>query len=432
MFFHCTKYHFKLERPQMASGGIISASGIPSVQILQRNKKVLLSKTYPHLAHRYLDPQLYLGRLPRTSKAVVNLATYPWFGVANQPFHSSQLTFKEWKQANKNDLINNWTGTVPTNDNDILQAVLSCIGFQLTMGVDGIILPSPLTNTLAGNYDLEGKYLDAAEEACKRLAVTIPVFASVAFSDQLVRGTDPIANSLLSTITAQIAARSFVNGAYLVVEQPENSGHCYNCEEGCLSLLMLTDDLSRGARKTIICNYAGTFGAITMAAGTSIWASGHYLSQRRLVLGDSDGRAYPRFYSKGMLGDVGVEKNVQVVHSGALRGAILDKTIDSTPLLAALASGSSVDLVPAWRYRQGNVSAGAGHYYELCKSIDDTISQYTPASRVDAVEKLLEHAVKLSGSVSRDRNIEKGKHTDIDHQQVWLNAFKKWRGYSGL
>ena len=78
------------------------------------------------------------------------------------------------------------------------------------------------------------------------------------------------------------------------------------------------------------------------------------------------------------------------------------------------------------------MSAGAGHYYELCKSIDDTISQYTPASRVDAVEKLLEHAVKLSGSVSRDRNIEKGKHTDIDHQQVWLNAFKKWRGYSGL
>ncbi|MGA8908916.1 MAG: hypothetical protein WB524_14975 [Acidobacteriaceae bacterium] len=190
----------------------------------------------------------------------MNLATYPWFGVANQPFHSSQLTFKEWKQANKNDLINNWTGTVPTNDNDLLQAVLSCIGFQLTMGVDGIILPSPLTNTLTGNYDLEGKYLDAAEEACKRLAVTIPVFASVAFSDQLVRGTDPIANSLLSTITAQIAARSFVNGAYLVVEQPENSGHCYNCEEGCLSLLMLLGQLchwflssSFGARRTGSC-----------------------------------------------------------------------------------------------------------------------------------------------------------------------------------
>ena len=416
----------------MVSGGIISASGIPSIQILQRNKKVLLSKTYPHLAHRYLDPQLYLGRIPKTAKAVVNLATYPWFGVANQSFHSSQLTLKEWKQTNKDSLINNWTSTVPTSDNEILQAVLSCISFQLSMGVDGIILPSPLTNTLADNYDLEGKYLDAAEEACKRLSVTIPVFATVAFSDQLVRGTDPITNSLLSTITAQIAARSFVNGAYLVIEQPVNSGHCYTCEEGCLSLLMLADDLSRGARKTIICNYAGTFGAVTMAAGASIWASGHYLSQRRLVLGDSDGRAYPRFYSKGMLGDVGVEKNVQVVHSGALRNAILDKTFDSALLLTALAAGNSVDSVPAWRYRQGNVSAGAGHYYELCKSIDDAISQYTPANRIAAVEKLLDHAVKLSGSINKDRNIEKGKHTDIDHQQVWLNAFRRWRGYSGL
>ncbi len=433
MFYHCTKYQFKLERPEVVSGGIIAASGMPRMQLIKRQRNLV--KSYPHLAHRMFDPQMYLAKIPQTSKSVLKLATYPWFGVTNQPFHSSQHTVPEWVAANEAQLKGSWTCAVPTQDADIRQAVMSCIDFQLKFGVEGVILPSPLTNVMSGQYELETKFLDAAEELCKQLSVKVPVYATVAFSDQLVRGTDPIKNPLLSTITAQIAARSFIQGAYIVIEQSNSSGHCYNCEEGCLSLLMLADDLSRGAKKRVICNYAGMFGALGMAAGISIWGSGHYRSQRRFSLTDQEqeeGRAYPRLYSHGTFGDIGVENNAAIIYSGPLRNQVLNKTPDSDPLLAAFAAGKSVDSVPAWRYVQGNVSAAAGHYLQLCKDVDDFLSSHDPASRIVVVEKALERAVKLAKALREDKALEAGQHTDLGHQQVWLNAFRKWRGYSKL
>ena len=66
-------------------------------------------------------------------------------------------------------------------------------------------------------------------------------------------------NSLLRTISDQIVARQQLDGIYLVIEQSADRGHCYNCEEGCLAILLLIDDLNRGAGKQIIINYAGLF-----------------------------------------------------------------------------------------------------------------------------------------------------------------------------
>jgi streptomycin 6-kinase len=100
--------------------------------------------------------------------------------------------------------------------------------------------------------------------------------------------------------------------------------------------------------------------------------------------------------------------------------------------LAAFAAGKSVNSVPAWEYVQGNIAASAGHYYQLAKLLDDIISSYDPATRVSAVEKALDRSAKLAKQLRSDKNIETGLHTDLNHQEVWHNAFRKWREYSGL
>lgn len=133
MFYHCTKYQFKLERPSVASGGIIAASSQVRMQLLRRQRTLV--KSYPHLAHRLFDPQMYLAQIPQTSKAVPNLATYPWFGIDNPPFRSSEHTIPEWKAANEAELRQSWTCAVPTQDAAIYNAVRSCIEFQQKFGL---------------------------------------------------------------------------------------------------------------------------------------------------------------------------------------------------------------------------------------------------------------------------------------------------------
>lgn len=433
MFYHCAKYQFSLPRPTLASGGVVAASALPRMQLLLRQRKLV--QTHPHLAHRMLDPQLYLCGVPSTSKAVQNLATYPWFGVPNPPFSTSQHLVKEWMAQHEAELVANWTCKVPSTDEEIEAAVRSCVELQLQFGVEALLLPSPLTTMAGHQYELETRYLDAAAEVCGRARIQVPIFATVAFSDQVVRGTDPSGNPLLSTITAQIASRDFIQGAYLILEQSNEHGHCYACEEGCFSLLMMADDLSRGAGKRVVVNYLGMFGLISMAAGTSVWASGHYRSHRRFRLADQEeerGSAMPRLYSLGLLGDVGVEDNAALIYASSHRDHVLYETRDSRPLYRAFAAGRSSSDVPAWRYRQGNIKAAAAHYYQTCKDADDLISACEQGTRVRLVEKWLERAVRVADDLRQMRTLETGSHTDLGHQKVWLNAYRKWRSVSGL
>jgi hypothetical protein len=433
MFYQCTKYQFNLSRSDLASGGIIASSALPRMQLLARQRKLV--KTYPHLAHRMLDPQLYLAGIPATSKAVPNLATYPWFGVPNNDFDSSQQRLNVWMDANEQQMRTDWPGKVPTDEAAIRQIVKSCIDLQLKFGVEAIIIPSPLTTIQSQQYDVETRYLDAAAEYCKSVAIQIPVFATVAFSDQAVRGTDPTSNPLVSTIAAQIASRDFVDGAYLIIEQSNDHGHCYGCEEGCLSLLLLADDLTRGGGKRVIANYSGIFGAISMAAGTSIWSSGHYRSHRRFRLADQEderGSAMPRLYSLGLLGDVGVDENAALIYKSQYRDHVLYGTGESRLLYAAFAAGFSSSAVPEWRYVQGNISAASAHYYQVCKDVDDLISAHDLPARIKLIEKALERAAKLALGLKSLKGLQLGAHTDLIHQEVWLNAFVKWRRYAKL
>src|SRR3954451_22250329 len=98
MFYHNTRYKFALAdgSPDGIAGGIILASAMPCGQLLRRDMR-----KHSFLQHRVFDPQLYLSGLdPRIAQGpVVNLASWPWFGVAVPTYDSRHHgSIKNWKE----------------------------------------------------------------------------------------------------------------------------------------------------------------------------------------------------------------------------------------------------------------------------------------------------------------------------------------------
>lgn len=428
MFYQCARYFTDLPGSvdPGVGGGIVAAGARPQMGVIRNQRKIV--REYPWLHHRLFDPQLYLADLPSTAKHIPNLATYTWFGVRNPPFRNSE-NIKQWILAHEDELREGWMA----KRIDIPNAVADAIELQLHFGAEKLIIPGPLTSVLTNDFQDELQYIDEAIGYFKRSLFVQhpPLYATVAITDSLLRGTAADRNPLLRTISDQIAARGELAGAYIVIEQSGESGHCYNCEEGCLALLTLTDDLVRGAKKDVIINYAGMFGAACMAAGASIWSSGHYRSQRRLKLADEEdnkGTTLPRFYSLRLAGDIGLKENVELAFRSELRDWLFaPETNAARPLLNALRNGSSIAEMPEWSYTQGNKPEPQKHYYELCVFLDRFLNQLESTKRVRAVQHWLEQSVKLSVKLKEMDDYNKGTHTDVSHQAVWLNAFSKWR-----
>jgi len=212
MYYYCSKLNaFKL--PELVettpAGGIIAASAVPFPTLMRR--KLM---PFSHLRHRLFDPQLYLATLdPRTSNSVVyKLATYPWFGAQPAPYDSAQHgSQNDYKTRFIAELHRRWPGQAPQDDQSIFECVRDALMTQINLGCEGLIIPSPLTNA-RNNYQLETKYLDAAIALIPDLPITLPLYATIALSDGILRGTDPLANSLIQTITDHVAARRELAG----------------------------------------------------------------------------------------------------------------------------------------------------------------------------------------------------------------------------
>jgi hypothetical protein len=201
-----------------------------------------------------------------------------------------------------------------------------------------------------------------------------------------------------------------------------------------LSVLLLVDDLSRGAHRKVVVNYLSTFGAATVAAGATIWAAGYYMSQRRLRLADFDdreARAYPRFLSLRLAGDVGLEADVYEAYRLGFGDRVITSSQASGILRSALAAGRDTSQVPEWRHSQTNISAAAAHYYDVCCTLGTDIYSVAPEQRVELVDRWLDRALQLATELERV-GIRRGYYTELAHQATWLNAFRRWRAHAGL
>ncbi|MBS1983432.1 MAG: hypothetical protein JST16_04600 [Bdellovibrionales bacterium] len=435
MFYHNTKYKFELWQgsPSNLAGGIIAASAMFIGQLRRRK-----FRKWPYLQHRLFDPQLYLAALDerQASTTVPTLATFPWFGGApvddyDSKQHKSQ---KGYKEATFPKLLANWRRTTVSDDKELRAAARSAVEFQLELDCRGIILPAPIVDRLSDGYESATVWIDAGLDACRSLGVTLPVYATVAVADTILQGIPAAANPVIASITSHIAARKGLAGAYLVLESRD--GDCYSIEsqDTARALLRIVDDLVRGARRRVVVNYSGTFGAVCMAAGAEIWSTGYYLSQRRLKLSDmykKDGGAqFPRYFSLQLLGDIGVEQDLQTVAKAGLLDEVRTPSSPAKPLLEALASGLGPDQVPAWAYRLSNVAAAGAHYNNCMHYLGKHLEGQDSAGRVNWMEHWLAKAAAVAKRLSQS-GISHSRSTDIDHQETWLTVFREWRAEAG-
>ena len=435
MFYHNTKYKFKLQEgtPADLAGGIIAASAMMRDQLARREVSA-----YRYLRHRYFDPQLYLCLLDaaRARSAVANLATYPWFGPPTvEPYDSSRHgKLSAYKAAQAGTMRRSWRRAALTDPAAVGAAAEAAVQLQVDLGCEGVILPAPLVDSITRGYQDAAIWVDAGLEACRRLRVTLPVFASVAICDTVLQNRAARSNPVLSGVTAEIASRAGLAGAYIVIETRDEDAYSFEGEDTARGLLTLVDDLVRGARRQVIVNYAGCFGAICRAAGAKVWASGYYLSQRRLRAQDlfykTGGAAYPRYFSLALAGDVGLEEDLDAVVKAGLLQEVLTPTAAAEALHEALRLRRLVASEPDWAYEAGRVTRAGAHYNECMRDLGAELDARDDAGRVDFVERWLDGAASLAERL-RDAGIPGSRATELTHQATWLGLFGEWKREAG-
>jgi hypothetical protein len=419
-FFRVARYQMQVPGTDGAAGGIIMPSGLASHTLTRRRDRL------DGLGKRLLDPQMYLADLQpdRCREVCTKLASYPWFlaeGVAD--YDSGQQTQAQWRAAEQARITERWRRT-PTQPADIEQAVDLCIGFQRDLGVEAIILPSPLTRDQASAYAVETEWLELGVARAHALAPGLPAYATIAISDTCLRGFGAYDNTLIDVILDQVTARA-PDGAYVVLEQANET--TYNCtsENTVAALVRLVHGLKAGGLQRVIVCYAGSAGLITLLVGADAWATGWYRGERRLRLADfelAEGRAMPAYYSHPGATEFHLANDLTRIRDAGHFERIADETVYSSELIRALRSGrSAADVVP-WQPRQSNVSAARAHFATAMIRETNLISGLPADARIRYGRDWLTRASETAATLYQVG--EFNPRTELDHQRAWRAAFE--------
>ncbi|PYX29580.1 MAG: hypothetical protein DMG80_14280, partial [Acidobacteria bacterium] len=342
--------------------------------------------------------------------------------------HKKQGT---WSAIANNAIPSLWMGSAPRDTGTIESSIGDCVDFQLRIGCQAVILPSPLTIDSATTYADELAWLDAGISYCRTLeGAKPPVYATVALQDITIRYADPTRNPLLDLILDAVSARE-IQGVYVVVEQASEASDTRQCGSTRVlgAVLHVVHLFANEARLKVGVNFLGPFGLACEAAGAAWWASNWYKSLYRLRLADKlgGGRSYPLYWSYPAALDVHLETDFDslVAAPQGLFGRLQDQTSASDALLRAAAQNHRASVVPGWRYQQGNVAQAIEHYLLAAVRSDRELSALTGNARLDHVENWLKAAVAMTRPIRSA--LGQPPRTKTDHVLAWQDAFLAYR-----
>lgn len=429
MFYRDTRKDFKLPNgsPTGIAGGIIAASGLQAPRLIRRP-----FKPHAYLLHRLFDPQLYLAHLSKDtySSLVGRLSTYPWFVGGEVPEYSTKQhgKFADWEKQHASKLIDHWLGGAATDPGIIAEHVRKAISIQVRLECEFIILPAPMTRIASQGLATEMRWLDIGLSVFNSMDLPLPVFATVAVTQDLLAGADPETSPFLATLADQISARP-IDGVYFVVEQTVDNGYSLRDENTLSAILLFIDDIVRVARRRVIVNHLGPFGAICTAAGAEIWASDYYLSRRRLRLSDladsTGGSQMPRYFSPYTIGDIGVQSDMDAVRAAGLLPKVLFTSQAAQELHSVLEAKQPAARVYEWQYEKTRTTAAKAHYLEAAFRIGNKLGNSAPQERIIFVRDWLQRAVNLAERLKR-AGIGDSYVTELGHQASWLRAYDRF------
>lgn len=435
MFYYNLGYKYAIPEGSPHSGGsIILASAMTHPQLMRRK-----FRQYPHLEHRLFDPQLYLAGLDKSTAkgSVEKLATYPWFckQSAEVPkYDSGAQKLQEWKAEASSELLKQWTGKLPSTDEEVRLAVGQAILLQLQLNVQHVILPVPLIDDPYAGFSEAARWIDVGLSICAEARISKQVFATLAIPDAILRSNATVREPLLNAATGYLASQPSLAGAYIVVEQGSEDGYVLRSFETCRAILTIVDDIVRGAGKLALINYAGAFGAVAAAAGASIWSSNFYRSLRRMKLDDFDdatGRTYPRYFSIPLMGDITPDGDLDKLAMSGTFGSVLSKSDAATLLNAALLAKRPANSIPGWVYDQSNITTATQHHNESMHRLGLHLDALDDVARVRFMHKLLRAATHRSSLLQNHQPTLDPKKSDYRHQDTWLQAFEWWMQRAG-
>lgn len=447
MFYHNTRHDIPLPEgsPGDISGGIVLASSLSKPELLDRD----LSGRSDYLTRaRLLDPQVYLAEITvdTASKAAANLGSYDWFPCLPAPYvrNSAKRLGTAWFRQRRKAIQDAWPAAAPRDPRAVLDCIAAAVHVQRHFGCEAIILPSPMTRDVA-SYEAEVQWLNTGLEVCAReVEANVPVYATIAFDDFVIRQRRPLESPFLQSIAAQIAARPRLAGAYIVLAQESEQDGTYVCRspDSLLAVLTLVNDIAHLAGRQVIVNGMGPFGVAAFAAGARIWASSFYRSSRRIRTSDSDDRegfatTFPRYFSVPLLGDVGVRTDLAQLARDQRTVALLTDTPPAAGVNEVLRGGDAPSTVPAWAYAAGNRTAAMAHYLWCMQQLDATVTAVPAGDRVELVARLLRdaetHAAEAQGVLAANPQYRRGgkRYSDLQHQRTWRECFDRWREATG-
>lgn len=434
-FYAAIGYKFAIPEAVKPHGSVLLCGAMPLHQLVRRkvNSK---QKTHPkavknsHLASLLFDPQLYLAELPvsQAAKACAKLATYGWFGTPVDASYDSKVqTQKEWMTVALRTIGERWPGRAPGTSQAICDAVRECVEVQIALGVEAIVLPSPLSHDPSSAYETELQWLDEGV-AYARSATDKPVLATLALADICLRYAPPDQNAFIDLVADAISARE-VDGVYLVVEQGSEAADGRQCTNSRVlaSVLHLVHLFSHDSGLRVVANFLGAFGAVCRVAGADTWGCGWYKSLHRLRLADqgAPGRAYPTYWSTPGAIDVNLDVDFDTLVKANLLSSIKDLSSASKPLLDAAARGVKAAKVPAWAYLQSNVTACTEHFFLAALALDDWLDGLPAEQRAAAMENWLANAERIAASCADQ--LGRTAKTRTSHVKPWLDAVRAYR-----
>jgi hypothetical protein len=416
------------ETETLITGVVIAASAVSAVDLQRRTKKF---HEYEHFKRRLLDPQLYMASLDPAldQKTTEKLAAYPWFHGDSVPkFSSGEYgTPTKWKQVHQEALVSKWTRTIPSDPAAIKKAVEAAVQYQQNIGCESILLAGPLTTIEDQSAEVEIAWIRAGIEACQKLGVNAPVCATVALSEAVLHAA-PLKNPIIHSLSNYISSRAELAGAYLIIEQSDSAKYFWDAKDPLMACLVLIDDLHRGAKKKVILNYLGTFGVVASAVGADIWSSGYFLMQRRFCRVATTGRAYPRYHSFPLAGDIGLKEDLDSINKRGLLSEVITPTNADKNLRAAFERKLRVENVPQWKHTMNNCAAAQAHYLQVAAAAANALAEKSPEERREWVHSWLKSAVELVKKLESQKLVTSA--SDIRHQKVWLEVFQQWRDYA--